>query len=78
MWFGIKYLDKSDGVEEEHVIVSIWDDERPLRVGGRAEQVADIVCALREVGGDTTAMPRCDACHADLGAPDLDSEMRAA
>ena len=57
MWFGIAYLDES-----EQVIVSIWDERRPLRVGGSARAVGDIICALREAGGTTTVMPRCDGC----------------
>ena len=79
MWFGISYLTKEDGVDDEQVIVSIWDDDhRPLRVGGPAPSVADIVCVLRQVGGSDTAMPRCDACGREFDLPDLDAEQRAA
>lgn len=78
MWFGITYLTKDDGVDDEQVIVSIWDHDRPLRVGGRARAVADIVCALREAGGQSTAMPRCDGCGAKFDVPDLDAETREA
>lgn len=73
MWFGITYLDES-----EQVIVSIWNDRRPLRVGGSARAVADIVCALRQAGGTTTALPRCDGCGEVFDVPDLDAEERAA
>jgi hypothetical protein len=74
MWFGITYLDES-----EQVIVSIWDPDRPLRVGGAARAVGDIVCALRQAGGTTTVMPRCDGCGAEFeDVPDLDAEARAA
>jgi hypothetical protein len=78
MWFGIAYLTRDDTGGEEEVIVSIWDHDRPLRVGGSARSVADIVCALREAGGRTTSMPRCDACERELDVPDLDAERRAA
>ena len=57
MWFGITYLDES-----EQVIVSIWGEQRPLRVGGSARAVADIICALRQAGGTTALRPRCDGC----------------
>jgi hypothetical protein len=78
MWFGITYLTEEDGAEEPKVVVSVWADDRPLRVGGAARAVADIVCALREAGGTTTALPRCDACRRQLGVPDLDASRRAA
>ena len=78
MWFGITYLTKDDTGDEEQVLVSIWDHERPLRVAGSARSVADIVCALREAGGSTTAMPRCDACGHELDVPDLDADERSA
>jgi hypothetical protein len=77
MWFGITYLTKEDGIDDEQVIVSIWDDHRPLRVGGPADCVADIVCALRHVGGSDTAMPRCDACGHEFDVPDVDAAQRA-
>ena len=47
MWFGITYLTQEDTGGEEQVIVSIWDQNRPLRVEGPARSVADIVCARR-------------------------------
>lgn len=79
MWFGITYLtEDEDGVDEDQVIVCAWDADRPLRVGGAARAVADIMCALREAGGTATALPRCDACGTDLGMPDLDAAERAA
>jgi hypothetical protein len=78
MWFGITYLTKDDTDDEEQVIVSIWDETRPLRVGGPGCSVADMVCALRQAGGSTTSMPRCDACGARFDLPDFDSERRAA
>ena len=79
MWFGITYLtnDESDDGEEQ-VIVSVWAQDAPFRVGGSARSVADIVCALREAGGSTTAMPRCDACGRELDLPDLDDDERVA
>jgi hypothetical protein len=77
MWFGITYLTKHDGIDDEQVIVSIWDDHRPLRVGGPARCVADIVCALRQAGGSATAVPRCDGCGREFDLPDLDAEQRA-
>jgi hypothetical protein len=76
MWFGITYLTRDDTGGEEQVIVSIWDHGRPLRVGGPANSVADILCALREAGGSTTSMPRCDACNHELDLPNLDAERR--
>src|SRR3954447_2120854 len=78
MWFGITYLGEDDVAGEEQVIVSVWDGDRPLRVGGQARSVADIVCALREAGGTSTAMPRCDACGAAFDVPDLDADSREA
>lgn len=76
MWFGITYVTKEDGIDDEQVIVSIWDENRPLRVGGPARSVADIVCWLRQVGRSDTAMPRCDACGREFDLPDLDAEQR--
>ena len=73
MWFGITYLDESD-----QVIVSIWDGDRPLRVSGPARAVGDIVCALRQAGGTTTALPRCDGCGEGFDVPDFDADERAA
>jgi hypothetical protein len=78
MWFGITYLTEGETNAEEQVIVSIWDGTRPLRIGGPALSVTDIVCALREAGGGTTSMPRCEACGAQFDLPDLDSERRPA
>ena len=78
MWFGITYLTTEAGVDDEQVSVSVWDDHRPLRVGGPARSVADIVCALRQAGGCDTAMPRCDACGREFDVPDIDAERRAA
>ena len=78
MWFGITYLTKDDTGDAEEVIVSIWDGTRPLRVGGPARSVADMVCALRQAGGRTTAMPRCNACGCELDLPDLDRDGRTA
>jgi hypothetical protein len=78
MWLGITYLTSDDTGGEEQVLVSIWDHARPLRVAGSARSVADIVCALREAGGDTTTMPRCDACERELDLPDLDAQTRVA
>ena len=78
MWLGITYLTRDDTGGEEQVIVSIWDHARPLRVAGSASWVADIVCALREAGGSTTTMPRCDACDRELDLPDLDAQTRVA
>ena len=75
MWFGITYL---PGDEDHEVIVSVWDDARPLRIGGSARSVADIVCSLREAGGTQTSLPRCDRCGTGLDVPDLDAEARAA
>lgn len=77
MWFGITYLD-DDEDDDPQVIVSIWDGERPLRVGGAARSVADIVCALREAGGVTTTLPRCDGCGHEFDVPDLDADQREA
>ena len=78
MWFGITYLHEDDQAEGGSVIASIWDEHRPLRVGGAARSVADIVCALREAGGAATAMPRCDACGLAFDVPDLDAAAREA
>ena len=78
MWFGITYLTAEDGIDDEQVIVSIWDDHRPLRISAPARSVADIVCALRQAGGSDTAMPRCDACGREFDLPDPDPERRGA
>jgi hypothetical protein len=78
MWFGITYLTKEDTGGEEQVIVSVWASDGPYRVEGSARSVGDIVCALRQAGGSTTAMPRCDACGHELDLPDLDAGARAA
>ena len=78
MWFGITYLTHEDTGGEEQVIVSIWDRDRPLRVGGPARAAADIVCMLREAGGTATTLPRCDACACELDVPDFDAATRGA
>ncbi len=78
MWFGITYLPRDDTHREEQVIVSIWDENRPFRVHGCARSVADIVCALRQTGGSTTTVPRCDACGSEFDLPGLDAEGRPA
>lgn len=74
MWLGITHLTPGDDdVADEQVIVSIWADDRPYRVGGPARSVADIACALRETAGRSAAMPRCDDCGAAIDVPDLDA-----
>ena len=78
MWFGITYETPEEADDEGQVIVAVWDVDRPLRVGGSARAVADIVCALRQAGGTRTALPRCDSCGHALDLPDLDSDSRAA
>jgi hypothetical protein len=76
MWFGITYRPGDE--DDPQVIVSVWDERRPFRVGGAARSVADIVCSLRQVGGTSSALPRCDHCGTEFGVPDLDAEKREA
>lgn len=77
MWLGVLY---DDDDEDEHWLLA-YQPDRVFRMAGPLGGMAHAAVVWREAGHeypDAVCRPRCPACAADLGVPDIDGAVRDA